>query len=367
MRSANLVRSARRGFTIIELLVVIAIITVLVGLTAAAVFRVQASQAIKRTETVLMKIHSALDSQWKASIDNALTNAPPEKVSLEMALNDSRRAKALWVKICLKREFPERFQEVRDTWTSYPVYVGTTGKQEYIIAVGNNGGTTPNYYVNNPNYPAFTNPTADLESAALLYMVLSTARRGQDFVSDETLVASTRTIQIGSVGGGPPSSYKVFVDSWGTPIKYIRWPDPNLHTAVGLEMNDPQYSPDRMKSAGASQWRDREDPEGLLLKKLQLSPTDANYNPNNNWDGTQGTTPSTRIAVEKLLFGVADPTKTVDQSPPRYDFVNANLMPTAISAGPDKQFGFKGTGTYPYDTSDDIFSFRMRRERQRGE
>jgi prepilin-type N-terminal cleavage/methylation domain-containing protein len=316
MRHANSMRGGRGGFTLLELLVVIAIITVLIGLTAAAVFRVQAGQSLKRTESVLAKIHSGLDQQWKATIDNAFRTNIPDKVLQEWALNDIRRAKALWVKFNLKREFPESFKEVRDTYQSYPVYVDSQGKKEYFDAVG---------MYNGPNGPP------DLESAALLYMVLSTARRGMDFTSDETLGPATRTIQI---GGG---NFKVFVDSWGTPIKYVRWVKPDVvNQALRAEMSLPEFSPAKQT------FKDREDPEGMLLRPA--------LNPLNTWPD------STRTAAALLLLGH-------DASNNPYDFQNETVIPTAISAGSDKRFN----ASYQFDTGDDIFSFRLRKERQRGE
>src|SRR5262249_39612056 len=177
-----------------------------------------------------------------------------------------------------------------------------------------------------------------------LFLVLSTTRRGMDFNADETMGPAIRTIQI---GGG---SFKVFVDSWGTPIKYMRWPKPDatLNKALMDEMNDPrhpEYSP-----VGKA-FKDPDDPEGLLLPTGPLP----GGNPNNTWPA------SIRLSAAARLLGFPPGSTTP------YDFPNLTLLPTAISAGPDKQFGFQGTGTYQTDTGDDIFSFRMRRERQRGE
>jgi prepilin-type N-terminal cleavage/methylation domain-containing protein len=328
MRSANLVRSERRGFTILELLVVIAIITVLVGLTAAAVFRVQAGQSIRRTESVLAKLHSALDQQWKVTLDDARKTAVSRPV-MTMADNDSRRAAALWNKFFLRREFPVSFAEIVDTNSYYPTYLYMAGKQEWNDLV----------------FPLQVsqlqwNIPPDTQSAICLYFALSQSRQGMGFNADETLGPSIRTLTFTNPNNTAQSAnFKVFVDSWGTPIKFIRWPDPTQHKALLTEMNLPEFSPANLK------WRDREDTEGLLLPQTPPAPpigdaTDANSN--NLWSATNQNAAQLRLHI----------------------FLNKNFMPTAISAGSDKKFD---TARYQFDTGDDIFSFRSRRERQRGE
>src|SRR6478672_4034503 len=97
-------RLHRRGaFTLLELIVVIGIIVLLLSLTAAAVFRLRASQMEKNTNTHLLKIHSALQQQYSAAIDRIKKETPPAGV-IAMTKNpdgttDMARAKAFHLRM----------------------------------------------------------------------------------------------------------------------------------------------------------------------------------------------------------------------------------------------------------------------------
>ncbi len=64
-------RNARRrpGFTLVELLVVIAIISVLVSLTAVAVFHLIGSQQGNNTKSELSRLEGELQKQYRIAAD----------------------------------------------------------------------------------------------------------------------------------------------------------------------------------------------------------------------------------------------------------------------------------------------------------
>ena len=111
---------ARPAFTLIELIVVMSIIALLATITISAVFRLQSSQKESNTVTHLTKIQMTFNQQWKPTIDNikkqeppiAIRNATADGVAPATVLSDAR-ARALHMKLLLRREFPQTFNEAR--------------------------------------------------------------------------------------------------------------------------------------------------------------------------------------------------------------------------------------------------------------
>lgn len=227
----NGIQSRRRSaFTLIELLTVIGIITVLVALVGGAVFRVMASQSLKRTESRVKTVQTGLELQWRAVIDDAKEDFKTGKVPASLvsaAGNDRDRAYVLWIKMRLKQEFPQSFAEVQ-SWNlgSYmPV------KQFYLQEL--TGATS----------------TGDpRESAVLLYLALSQSRRGSAFNTDDVGSGATATIVVGN------KQFRVFVDSWGNPITFERW---TTDAAILTELTS-DYVPT------AQTYKDLQDPTGKL-------------------------------------------------------------------------------------------------------
>src|SRR6478672_4070197 len=107
-------RLHRRGaFTLLELIVVIGIIVLLLSLTAAAVFRLRASQMEKNTNTHLLKIHAALMQQYSPAMERIKKETPPAAVIAATknadGTTDMIRAKAVHLQMRLRQEFPQKF------------------------------------------------------------------------------------------------------------------------------------------------------------------------------------------------------------------------------------------------------------------
>ncbi len=237
----------RSAFTLIELLVVIAIIAILCALVAGAIFRLSASQYVKRTEATVKKIQTGFDAQWKAVIDDAHEDtrknysniSATQKANLLAAAgNDGDRAAVIWVKMRLKQEFPQTFAEIYN-WNNAGNMVSYLPRKEFYFQEIQ-GATATN---------------APEESAVLLFLALTQTRRGVAFNVDDVGPGSVRVITVGN------KQFKVFVDGWGTPVTFERWTnDPALLN----ELSNPPYV------ASNATYKDLQDPAGRLL-----SPTPA--------------------------------------------------------------------------------------------
>jgi prepilin-type N-terminal cleavage/methylation domain-containing protein len=295
----------RRGFTLIELLVVIAIIGILVSLVLTGAFRTKESTEKSTTSANMQKIASALDQHIKTVADQAntpvLNNSQLGSIYgaiMQYAGNEPRRGRALWLKANLRREFPVSFAELGAS-------LGGLNSPAVFRAVG-------------PPYPTLT---PEEQSAVLLYLTLTTSRRGVTHDLEQGMGSSG----IKPVREGSP--LKVFVDAWGSPIILVR----KAPDAWGIqgELDGSKYAGkidnQRIKSL------DSTDREGMLL---------AAWNP-------VGVSMAQATTDLSNYIGHAIPEGGTGHN---YQFFVA-------SAGPDLAFG----------TDDDIYSFRMREVGQRGD
>ena len=272
----------RGGFTLIELIVVIGIIILLAALTVGAVFRVREAQLEKNTNTTLQKVHIGFMQQWDATRDQIAAEQIPVPIrtmtqQVTQAGNppsyrfDPARAKAVWMKLRMRQEFPSNFGEARSTMSlSIDGQVANFPTRPSLLAAMQDAS--------GPDY---------MENAALLYLIMTQGKGGVTFNAE---TVPTRVIDIPRA---PPATgtiqFKVFVD------EYFNASDPNTRLPVGLigfrrqadddnvaligsgqfsnqvgllgELNEPPYVTQAQVTSGN---RDREDPEGRLrLPRIQ--------------------------------------------------------------------------------------------------
>lgn len=186
--------SVRRGFTLVELLVVIALIAFLIAITVTAYGNYVQSTRVKASRTTVTKVASILDdrlrafniafepgrqNQFSADINNYVANG----LDLELARIIVRKEK-------LKQFFPQRFAELDAT------------------QVANDGFTLP----------GTSNSDDETESAEVLYyMLVHGDVLGAAPVADDEFLGS-------EVADTDKDGWLEFVDSWGNPIRFYRWP-----------------------------------------------------------------------------------------------------------------------------------------------
>jgi type II secretory pathway pseudopilin PulG len=309
----------RGGFTLIELMVVVLLIITLAALSAGAFYKIQAAQRTGATEATVRKVQILLDGRWKSVLDDARRSVPDQV--LAMAGGDKERATSLWTYAKLKNEFPERFNEV---WTQPP----TPGTPVSI----NLGGAvlTPRSVFTAIASKQYNPPPTDQEqAAALLYAALTATGSGGTGGEMDGL-----NQQVGTT----PSGLTVFVDNWGTPITFVRWASPPE------VQSEPFSRPNVVQTrAGPFQTQNPLDPTGKLLSSPKPHPL-------NSW----GVAGNPNRAAALLALGLTD-------------FSTANVVPTLISAGADKEWGLKVYGEDSADAgSDNIVGYRLRREGAQG-
>ncbi len=309
----------RGGFTLVEMMVVILLIIILAALSAGAFYKIQASQRVGATEATMRKIQINMDARWKAVLDDARRTVPDALVPL--AGGDKDRAISLWTYAKLKNEFPETLVEattpITFAATSPPIVLQP---RKVFVSAATTGSPEGD---------------ANFEAAALIYTALTATGTGGTSGDLDGL-----NQQVGTTPGGR----QAFVDNWGTPITFRRWADPDeVQSEPFVRRNVIQTR------SGTSYSLNMIDPSGKLLNRLDnlwgndMNPASLNY--------------QMRMAARNALF----PGATWIEWP------NRNVVPTLISAGPDKIFGSSIYGADSTDAgSDNVVGYRLRREGAQG-
>ncbi len=345
-------RSNRNGFTLIELLVVISIMSVLAALSAGAYFRIRAAQMVTSTEATLSQLSSGFDRIWSASRDQAekefTSKRLPGNSNYDALVNycysqsegdrskATERAKALWMYLRMKNEFPQTFLEAHNTITLSPA-ISLPPKSTFRTKV--------------PAWPTNGNAdTANAQAAVLLYLILTEmGTRGETFGTD---TLSARSASITLTNGAQSQTFTVFTDAWGTPLTYIRF-------FTNAEVNARPYARHASMSSN-----DSNDPFDVNFRLPDNSTGAFKLN------GNPDTNAANRGVAARAAVGI----------PPALLAAKYNWMPVIASPGADHVWGslnvlgkpFIGTDSNPglmFDdlATDNLYSYRLRQFGARGD
>lgn len=190
--------SARRGFTMIELLVVITIISILLAATLYAVGNAIGVARARATEATLVKLDSLLRGRIEAFGVNLKKPTQTKIIERQMAVvNDTLRAEgvptlptAVLELLARKSLFQQAFPQ-------------TLGDNVTLGAVGN-------YFNGNAQNAA--------ESSEYLYWILTQADSYGMAPPDSSEFSAS---EIGDTDG---DGRLEFLDAWGNPLLFYRWP-----------------------------------------------------------------------------------------------------------------------------------------------
>jgi prepilin-type N-terminal cleavage/methylation domain-containing protein len=302
----------RPGFTLIEMLVVVAIISVLVSLTAVAVFRLIGTQQTANTNSELSKLQDELNQRFRAFEDKVSKEAIPSggvyysvvynpQTGAGMAggdANAAQRAQVIWRKLRLKQVFPQTFNEALNPapMPPLPYYQNTLTTWGYTTA----NTTTPQPW----------------ESSVLLLLALQRGEDGNSLKVEDLGVASF----IGSFGPSPNGQMMPgLLDGWRHALVFSRWP-------VNSTVLNPGGLPQAKNNNDAS------DPTGLLQSTT--------------WQGTGG------YALFQQYCHAVPPHAANTEA------TSYRIFPMVASAGPDGKLGlnpFTFAVTAPNDAADNLY------------
>jgi prepilin-type N-terminal cleavage/methylation domain-containing protein len=181
-------RNITRGFTLTELLVTVTIVAILAALTLSGLSAAGRSQKREATKFTIRKLSDAIIDAYEDAED-AATQFPT----------------LLAVRQHLRSTFPDSWDEVAP---SAILPNATTPLERAYARYKASGGPPSNEY----------------QGAECLYMIITQSGKFPDFV------ASIRPDQIGDVDG---DGKKEFLDAWGNPIAFMRWPPGFVPPMIG--------------------------------------------------------------------------------------------------------------------------------------
>ena len=235
----------RAAFSLIELLVVIGIITFLTAATAVVAIRFIGTARVKASQTTIKKVGELLSSRindLERFIDkenrSAGANLPSYAQNFLAAAGGNRQAAlVLGRKDLFRRNFPQRF--VEDTQATASGFDASKHQPE-------------------------------TESAEVLYYLLSNA---PSFGTETDDLSHFTSSEIADTDG---DGLLEFVDAWGNPLRFYRWPTRLIRPAAAGVESSPGARPILINTKRAARFlinrlpdsisigRDSDDPLGVV-------------------------------------------------------------------------------------------------------
>ncbi len=192
----------RGAFTLIELVVVIVILAILASLTLSGLNGARQRAKIDKTRSTIRKLHEIVIPIYEGYVErritprNASRKAGDNSVGVSIAGMQVESHRQL-----MARDLPDLWD---DAWSSTPAMAAVLNPR--FLAIGNDRVADPRY--TQEKLMAY-------ESAECLQMIVVRGGYSVDAVEQ------FRSDEIGDVDNdGAPE----FLDGWGRPISFIRWP-----------------------------------------------------------------------------------------------------------------------------------------------
>jgi prepilin-type N-terminal cleavage/methylation domain-containing protein len=209
--------NARWGFTLVELMVVIVIISILSSLMLAGLAVAQRRSKADKTRSTIRKLHEIIVPQY----ENLLRRRVPLPTGLmtggAMALERLNRIRAITL-----YEMPDSWDDIAITGTASTLATGTIPLYAWT-------GVTRSYGADR-QARVLTLSTSQNRSAECLFAIVS---RGQ--LEPDVMEQFRRD----EFGDADKDNAPEFVDGWGRPISFMRWPTGFVAPNSMIQVDDP--------------------------------------------------------------------------------------------------------------------------------
>jgi prepilin-type N-terminal cleavage/methylation domain-containing protein len=341
----------REGFTLIEILVVLGIIGILLGLSIAAVMRVQTLQQIRSSSDVVEKVQVAIDNQYKAIITQAQLDIRSQQPQDAQAIvnyfnsvgGDPDSALALLTYCRVRQSFPQTFAEVQLPAT---VVNGVTYQGFTVVGAYFPVKSQFQQFASATTAPS-TNLSPAQQSAALLYAaVAATGAGGSTFASDDATTSAQMDFSVqGSI------TIHVYKDAWNQPIGFCRF-----GTNFELQNTIPSNQFPTIYVNPKATFQDPFDPSGKLLA----------------WATNTATAGQANAIAGTLFVNTGDPANATN-------FAQTSLVPGGSASTNRRPVVFSNGYNQTYESlnnapvsipgkgpQDDILGYRLTQLGQRG-
>ena len=337
--SGSIIERRSSGFTLVEVLMVLAIIAFLITISFAAFANLIVTSKEKATANLINKLNKIL-IQRKEGFDRisfkaaakAVVNAPIDAAPLLLQpVLDEQTGEVIARKQRFQFAFPQRVEE----------------RSKF------NGRDYYSYFV-----PSATSPRRDYESSALLFLAITEGETFGAAAVDEDAFTTSEIQSVTATINGESVSIKYFVDGWGQPLRFYRWPTSLIKPQQGTNaLLFPVQVPDRTYANYLA-------PGLPTFDSAQPSATGPDQQPGSGqpgesvgWPGSDDPEPLNRDPDDPTMrFGIYFMSMSSNPSMQlrfrrytRLYFAEATFhSPLIVSAGPDRRLGLYE----PNDTTD---------------
>ncbi len=332
--SKRLAPRFRPSFTLVELLVGLAIIGVMAGMVLFSLAGAQQDANIAKTRKTVEKLNAIILQEWEkfryraARIDIDPTWLRPQRDLSNPTLlgqpalspREGARLRMIVLRDLMRMEMPDRLTDVLYPPTAYkaalrtannasgitgddaPYYVASRvvpGKlNNFRAKIGLGAIPSPYFGAVTPIVPAVMPASANTtnQGAEWLYQIVAAAN-----YNGGSALEGFRSTEIGDTDGdGMPE----FIDAWGTPIRWLRWP-----SGYASPLNDTS-TPDAMDPVRAD-WRWSDSAYAMDEKPWLLVPLVISAGPdrefNITFDITTGNPPAPLAYASQTWSGTNSP------------------------------------------------------------